>query len=582
MRTFNELALTMPTRVGFRSDGSAPPAGSLITRKNDEVKIIKKRDGKWVQIEPPPDTVGWVSHDYITLENTNSPPKITPIDKQSVDEDGVITDIELTVDEGEYTYEDKQILYVFAESSNTILIPNENIDIEFIDYESDAQPGFLHITPAPDQNGFATVSIIVDDGYECVDYKFPVSVSPVNDKPTLSALNNQTIDEDGALKKLAFTIDEGGGDDEDEQVLKITAKSSNIDLIANASITIDFDDKESDADTGFISLFPIENGNGSSTITLIVNDGVARVVESFLVTVEAVNDVPTVTDIEDVTGDEDAVIKKITFSANVGGGKDEQKQHLEINALSSNTRLIPDENITLIYSSDKGFSKKAKIQIKPMADEIGKSTITISVSDGISEIKEMFDVTIIPVNDPPVFEPINDIDLEEDTKTTDLTFIVDEGGSADEDAQTLTVLAASSNKSLIPDSNIILEFGDDHTDASGGTLKITPLPDKNGTSAITLTANDGTKTTTIEFNVNVVAANDPPEISHIPNQSTVEGTQLADISFTASPGGGEDENSQMLKISVSSSNQELLPNSNINVNFPYKKCDIIQDIIFID
>jgi hypothetical protein len=114
--------------------------------------------------------------------------------------------------------------------------------------------------------------------------------NPYGQAPTITGPADQLINEDTALNGLVFTV---GDDQTAPGSLVVTASSSNAALINNASIVI--------AGTGAnrtISFTPVANANsdnagGPVTITLSVSDGGSVTTTTFLVTVAAVNDAPT-------------------------------------------------------------------------------------------------------------------------------------------------------------------------------------------------------------------------------------------------------------------------------------------------
>ncbi len=121
----------------------------------------------------------------------------------------------------------------------------------------------------------------MSDGIDSIDSSFVFSVGAINDSPILSEFSDQEINEDESIESISFTVDEGGGADEDAQVLKISAASSNPELISGDDIQINFRDDESDADRGALSLRPLKNKSGEATITVTVDDGTESVTESF-------------------------------------------------------------------------------------------------------------------------------------------------------------------------------------------------------------------------------------------------------------------------------------------------------------
>src|SRR5207244_416437 len=175
--------------------------------------------------------------------------------------------------------------------------------------------GGLTYTSAPDANGSATVSVkIHDDGGTdnggvdtSAAQTFTITVNAVNDQPTLSGITDRTINEDAAVQSVALS-GIGTGAANESQALTVTAASSNTALIPNPSVTY-----TSPSATGSLSYTPVADQNGTATITVTVKDsggtgygGVDTKTQTFLVTVNAVNDVPSFTKGADQTVNEDS------------------------------------------------------------------------------------------------------------------------------------------------------------------------------------------------------------------------------------------------------------------------------------
>jgi co-chaperonin GroES (HSP10) len=139
-----------------------------------------------------------------------------------------------------------------------------------------------------------------------------ITVTPVNDAPTLDALGNLIINEDAPQQTVNLTnISAGGGE---SQTLSITATSDNTGLIPNPTVNY-----TSPNTTGTLTFTPVLNQSGSALITVTVNDGggtanggAETIVRTFTVTVNAVNDAPVNT----IPGTQNAIRNtSFTFSA---------------------------------------------------------------------------------------------------------------------------------------------------------------------------------------------------------------------------------------------------------------------------
>ena len=113
-----------------------------------------------------------------------------------------------------------------------------------------------------------------------------LTVNPVNDAPTITALADQTIAEDGTTGALPFTVSDV---ETAAGALTVTAVSSNPALIPNGNLTL----VNLGGGSWTIAATPALNQNGGPvTITVTVSDGTTTTNETFDVTVTAVNDAP--------------------------------------------------------------------------------------------------------------------------------------------------------------------------------------------------------------------------------------------------------------------------------------------------
>lgn len=83
-------------------------------------------------------------------------------------------------------------------------------------------------------------------------------------------------------------------------------------------------------------------------------------------------------------------------------------QSLSVTASSSNGSIIPNNNSSLIITGSASTNNRT-IQVKPLANRAGRSTITITVSDGVLSRADTFDVLVSP-GMPTLTYPASDID----------------------------------------------------------------------------------------------------------------------------------------------------------------------------
>ena len=122
----------------------------------------------------------------------NDPPTISAIGGQTINEDTVSPAIPFTVGDLETP---ANALLVSAKSSNPVLVPNGNIQLA-----GAGTSRTITLTPAATQNGLATITVTVRDGEGLASSSsFSLTVNAVNDAPTISAIPNQTMNEDTML-----------------------------------------------------------------------------------------------------------------------------------------------------------------------------------------------------------------------------------------------------------------------------------------------------------------------------------------------------------------------------------------------
>src|SRR6266542_4554235 len=116
------------------------------------------------------------------------------------------------------------------------------------------------------------------------------TVPGTNTPPTISSIANRTINEDTTTGTISFTVN----DTETPAGLTVSGSSSNPTLAPNANIVFG-----GSGTNRTVTLTPAANQSGTATITVTVSDGQSSASTSFVVTVNAVNDAPTISNIPD-------------------------------------------------------------------------------------------------------------------------------------------------------------------------------------------------------------------------------------------------------------------------------------------
>ena len=335
---------------------------------------------------------------------------------------------------------------------------------------------------------FFTVTAYDSSGMESdfsneINYTIPVTS---NAPPTLDSLADVSINENSGFQTVDLSGISSGATNE-SQTLTVTASSSNTGLVPNPAVTY-----TSPNAAGSITFTPLVNAYGSATITVTVNDGGLSnniVSKSLTVTVNPVNQVPTLNALSNVTINQNAGLQTVNLSG-ISSGATNESQTLTVTASSSNIGLILNPTVSYTSPSATGY-----ISFTPKAKAHGLATITVTVKDGgVSNniISRSFSVM---VNEPPTISAINKLTIAVSTSTWPIPFTI---GDAETPLSSLTLSASSSDKSLVQNTGIVLGGS-----GSGRTVTVTPLSGHSGRANITITVSDGFATASSSFQLSV-------------------------------------------------------------------------------
>jgi hypothetical protein len=366
---------------------------------------------------------------------------------------------------------------------------------------------------------------------------------PTNCPPTLDAIANVTVNESAALQTVNLTGISTGATNE-TQTLTVTATSSNPGLIPNPTVSY-----TSPNTTGTISFTPAAYAFGTATVTVTVNDGGASnnvVTRTFVVTVNSVNQAPTLNSLANLTVNEGAGLQTVNL-AGISTGATNETQTLTVTATSSNPGLVPNPTVT--YTSPNGTGT---ISFTPVAYAFGTATVTVTVNDGGASnnvVTRTFVVTVNSVNQAPTLNSLANLTLNEGVgfQTVNLSGI---STGATNETQTLTVTATSSNPGLIPNPTVTYTSPN-----STGTLSFTPVASSGGSATITVTVNDGGASNNIVTRTFTATVNRLPVITAIPNRTNTVGVAVAPISISISDA---ETSAASLVLSAASDNTTLV------------------------
>jgi hypothetical protein len=325
-----------------------------------------------------------------------------------------------------------------------------------------------------------------------------VNTSSTNQPPTLDPISNLTTNENAGLQTVGLCGITCGSTNE-MQALSVTAVSSNPGLIPNPMVN--YTNVNS---TGKLTFTPVANANGTAIITVTVNDGGTGnnvVNRSFTVTVNAVNQSPTLDPLNNLIIYENAKQQKVYLSG-ISAGTANKKQKLKVTAVSDNPGLI--HKLKISYASPR---TTGLLIFTPVVNTTGTAAITVTVNNGGASnniVTQTFTVTVIapPL---PTFDAINDITISADAtlQTTEVTGI---SGVATNEKPKLKLTVKSSNPSLVHKPSVKYLNPD-----TAATLSFKPARKMTGTTIITVTLVDRARkinnTFTRTFMITVLSTN---------------------------------------------------------------------------
>lgn len=258
-----------------------------------------------------------------------------------------------------------------------------------------------------------------------------------NTNPTISAVADQTINEDANTGALAFTV----GDAQTAAAsLTVTATSSNTTLIPNGSITLG-----GSGANRTVTLTPTANLSGASTITITVTDGSgAQTTETFDVNVTAVNDAPTIATNTGATLVEGGDVVITTAMLNEGD-VDDSGTGLTYTASSLTNGTITVNGVTQTTFTQADVDAGI-VRFVHDGSETLAASFAFSLADGgengATPATGTFNLSVTPVNDSPVIAINTGATVNEGSSVVITTAMLNEG-DVDDSGTGLTYTASS-------------------------------------------------------------------------------------------------------------------------------------------
>jgi alpha-tubulin suppressor-like RCC1 family protein len=252
-------------------------------------------------------------------------------------------------------------------------------------------------------NGSANITFQVFDGTLTASRSFALSVIAVNDAPTVAAIADKSTNEDTSTTAIAVTVSDIDGPSQTCNATYLSYTSTTTSVVASSGAVTWGDTWPNCTAT----IAPVANGNGTSTIGITASDGtLTSAAQSFVLTVNVVNDAPTISDVSNQSTDEDTALNNVAVT--IGDIESTLTCAGSLSASSSNTSLLPNGNISI-----GGTALNCTVSMSPAANQNGTATVTLTVTDGSLNAQDTFLLTVNSINDAPTNIALSNNSIDE-------------------------------------------------------------------------------------------------------------------------------------------------------------------------
>lgn len=319
------------------------------------------------------------------------------------------------------------------------------------------QTALIRLVPNAVGESFVTFNLHDDFAGDSVTFK--MTVTPVNDAPTIGLIADAITDEDKSVD-VSFTV---GDIDTPLNQLSFSASSSNPVLLGAVSFTA--------GENGQVvaHITPAAEKSGVTAITIAVSDGSSSATTAFALGINEINDPSVISDVADVTIEEDT---SISFPITVTDA-DSNLSEIVLSASGFDTNLL--RAVSFLQVGDTTI-----VAVRTVANASGSTTVTLNATEGGVTGSETFTVTVTPVPDAPELGTLTDVTVDQDSVVTFNVPVTDD----DTALSALTLTGSSSNSELVSAITFTVN-------GSTVTGTITLAAGKVGDAVITVSATDG-------------------------------------------------------------------------------------------
>ncbi|EOX4456003.1 tandem-95 repeat protein [Vibrio antiquarius] len=354
-------------------EGDALTASNLSVDGN--ATVTQNDDGSFT-ITPDADFNGDIDISFDISDGTNTVQATADLTVNPINDLPVPQDQQFSVEEdGTLIFTDADLL------AGATDIEGDNLTVEGVSYDggdgilTDNGNGTYTFAPNENFNGDVNFSFGVSDGTDTVSANIDVSVTPVDDAPVSGNLA-YSVDEDGSIRLSQEQLLSQASDVEGDALT-----ASNLSVDGNATVTQN--------DDGSFTITPDADFNGDIDISFDISDGTNTVQATADLTVNPINDLPVPQD-QQFSVEEDGTLQ-FTDADLLAGATDIEGDDLSVTGINyerTDGVLTDNGDGTYSFAPNENFN--------------GDVNFSFDVSDGTDTVSANVDVSVTPVNDPPV------------------------------------------------------------------------------------------------------------------------------------------------------------------------------------
>ena len=379
------------------------------------------------------------------------------------------------------------------EMSQSVSYSLSPVSVSFANVSINSSTGEVTITSVVNAVGSQMFTVTANDGQSqnnLNSQSFTLNVNSVNDAPAFTLSGDVTVNEDFITTQVISATPAPVPSDEASQTVTYSLSPASVSF-ANVSIN---------SATGEVTITSIADASGSQMFTVTADDGQGSnnmYSQTFMLTVNSVNDAPVFVHSGDITMNEDFITTEIVSMSLVGVPSNEMSQ---VVSYSLSPASVSFANIS--FNSSTG-----EVSITSIADANGSQMFTVTADDGQDTYSQTFMLTVNAMNDAPAFTLSGDISVIEGIYTSATETVIPSVVPADEMSQSVVY-------SISPAS---VAFANISINSATGEVTITPIADQFGSQLFTITADDGQSmhnTSSQTFTLTVEEGNNPPSFTN--------------------------------------------------------------------